>query len=326
MLNIIGTGTVILIAICGVLVWFAIRAWRIKSRFLKWSTVCLAGLSAAAIAAVSALAVVGLIRLHVRTAPVPDLKVAGSLEQIQRGQAIANSFCGSCHTRTGVLTGGADIGEDLPIPLGSFVSSNLTPAGQLNHWSDGEIFRAIRNGIDADGHWLIIMSYTNAGRLSDDDIQALIAYIRSQPAAGQETANPPDQINFLGIVMLGAGLLPGGKPVFTGVITAPPKGPTARYGEYIVSYQDCRECHGANLTGGVEGQLPPVGPGLNFVTNWSLNDFIATMRTGIDPLGHELSEKMPWRPIGKMDDEELGAIYEYLIRIPELQNVAVNKK
>jgi hypothetical protein len=70
-----------------------------------------------------------------------------------------------------------------------------------------------------------VMSYTNVGKLSDDDIQALIAYIRSQPAAGQETVNPPDELNLLGVIMLGAGMLPGGKPIFTGVITAPSKGP-----------------------------------------------------------------------------------------------------
>jgi hypothetical protein len=40
------------------------------------------------------------------------------------------------------------------------------------------------------------------------------------------------------------------------------------------------------------------------------------MRTGTDPTGHELSEQMPWRPIGKMDDEKLCAIYEYLTHLP----------
>lgn len=160
------------------------------------------------------------------------------------------------------------------------------------------------------------MSYTNAGKLSDDDIQGLIAYIRSQAAAGQETVNPPDQLNLLGVIMLGAGMLPGSKPVFTGVITAPPKGPTVQYGEYILSYQDCRECHGANLAGGMEGQLGPIGPDLNLVKEWKLEEFIATMRTGTDPGGHELSEQMPWRPIGKMDDEELVAVYEYLTHLP----------
>jgi hypothetical protein len=156
--------------------------------------------------------------------------------------------------------GDVDIGEHFPIPVGSFVSSNLTPAGQLNRWSDGEIFRAIRNAIDADGHWLTIMSYTNAGKLSDDDIQALIAYLRKQPAAGRETVDPPDRLNLLGVIMLGAGMLPGGKPVLTGVITAPIKGHTVQYCEYILSYQDCRECHGANLTGGVEVSSGPWDP------------------------------------------------------------------
>ena len=87
--------------------------------------------------------------------------------------------------------------------------------------------------------------------------------------------NPPDQLNLLGVIMLGAGMLPGGKPVFTGVITAPQTGPTVQYGEYILSYQDCRECHGANLTGGVEGQLGPIGPDLNLVKEWKLEGFIA---------------------------------------------------
>ncbi|WP_426419704.1 hypothetical protein [Bradyrhizobium genosp. A] len=63
----------------------------------------------------------------------------------------------------------------MPVPVGAFVSSNLTPAGPLGRWSDGEIFRAIRNGVDRDGRWLIIMSYTNAGKLSDDDAKAVIA-------------------------------------------------------------------------------------------------------------------------------------------------------
>ena len=93
------------------------------------------------------------------------------------------------------------------------------------------------------------MSYTNAGRLSDDDVQSLIAYLRSQPAAGMVTVNPPDRFSPLGLVMLGAGLLPKARPVFTGIITAPQKSPTRQYGEYILSYQDCRQCHGANLTG-----------------------------------------------------------------------------
>ncbi len=306
---------VILFLIAATLAWFGVRAWRSKNRFLKWGGAGSAGLLALVISIVIVLLGGGVLKLNARTAPVPALKVAGTPGQIQRGRAIADSFCGACHSKTGTLTGGVDIGEHFPIRVGSFVSSNLTPAGQLRNWSDGEIFRAIRNGIDASGRWLIVMSYTNAGKLSDEDIEALIAYIRSQPAAGQATPDSPDQLNPLGLMMLAAGMLPGGKPVSSGAIKAPPHSPTAQYGEYILSYQDCRECHGADLKGGVQGQLPPIGPGLGLVKDWKLQDFISTMRTGVDPAGHELGKQMPWRPIGKMDDEELTAVYEYLTQL-----------
>jgi len=58
--------------------------------------------------------------------------------------------------------------------------------------------------------------------LSDDDTWAVIAYIRSVPTAGEQTPNPPDQLNLLGVALLSAGMLPSGKPVITSSITAPP--------------------------------------------------------------------------------------------------------
>jgi hypothetical protein len=216
-------GLVGLMAISVSLPWLARYARRQKSRYLKWGWGGLAVLFATSMSLVSLLIVVGLIKQHTRTAPVPDLKVLSTPDQVGRGQAIADSFCDDCHSETGKLTGGVDIGKHIPIPIGSIVSANLTPTGRLRLWSDGEIFRAIRNGVGADGRWLVIMSYTNAGKLSDDDIKALIAYIRTRPAGGQEIANP-DQFNMLGLMMLGAGLLPAGKPILAGVVSAPPKG------------------------------------------------------------------------------------------------------
>jgi mono/diheme cytochrome c family protein len=308
-------GLAMLIATAALLAWSSLRAWRAKNGFLKWCGTSLAALLSTAVTSVSVIMIVGLVKLHARSAPAPDLRVVGTPEQIQRGQAISNGFCSGCHSKTGTLTGGLDIGDDFPVPIGSFVSSNLTPAGQLSRWSDGDIFRAIRSGMDRDGGWLIIMSYTNSGKLSDDDTLAVIAYIRSLPAAGRQT-DPPDHLNLLGIMMLGAGMLPRGKPVSTGVITAPPKGSTLQYGEYILSYQDCRACHGDKLTGGVPGQLGPLGPDLNLVKGWKFEDFIATMRSGVDPNGHELGKQMPWRPVGRMGDDELRAVYEYLTHLP----------
>ena len=314
MQNIISLLALIVVAV--LLIWTGFRASQVRSSFLKWGGVGLAAVLAVAVSSISALTIAGMVKQHTRSAPVPQLKVEATPEKIARGKGLVDGFCSACHTKDETLTGGRDIGEDFPIPVGSFVSSNLTPAGPLKHWSDGEIFRAIRNGIDADGRWLTLMSYTNAGKLSDDDTEAVIAFIRSLPAAGAQTPDPPDHLNLLGVVMLGAGMLPSGKPVVTSHVAAPPKGPTFQFGEYILSYQDCRECHGKNLAGGVPGQLAPLGPDLNLVKGWNLAEFIATMRTGIDPNGHELSQQMPWRPIGRMDDDELAAVYEYLTHLP----------
>jgi cytochrome c553 len=307
----------VFIAAAVLFAWLSLRLRSVKSVAVRWIGAGLTGLIALALSLTCITAAVGFYKAqYSRSAPVPELRVEGSVEQISRGQDIADGFCGACHSRTGTLTGGEDIGKHLPLDMGSFIASNLTAAGPLKYWSDGQIFRAIRNGVDAEGRRLIVMSLTNAGRLSDDDIRALIAYIRKQPAAGAETPDPPDQLNLLGLVLVGSGQFPSGKPVFTGVVMAPPKAETIGFGEYLLSYQDCRECHGQQLTGGVQGQWAPIGPGLSLVSDWTREQFIATLRTGKDPSGHELGERMPWRPLGKMDDVELGAIYEYLTHLP----------
>jgi hypothetical protein len=129
MLNLIGAVT--LIAIGALLVWASVRVWRVQNKVLKWAGAGLSALLAAAVCLISILTVAGLVQLHTRGASAPTLKVVGTPEQIRRGQAIADSFCAACHSNAGQLTGGVDIGKEFPIPVGSFVYSNLTPAGEL---------------------------------------------------------------------------------------------------------------------------------------------------------------------------------------------------
>ena len=79
------------------------------------------------------------------------------------------------------LIGGLDLGKDSPAPVGNIVSLNLTPAGELKDWSDGEIMRALRNGAHKNGRPLL-MPINRLRSLSDDDMQSVIACLRSQPA------------------------------------------------------------------------------------------------------------------------------------------------
>jgi hypothetical protein len=166
-------GLIILIVIAALLIWLAFRVCRARNSMLKWSSAVLAAVLAVAVSSVSTLTIAGMVKEHVRRAPIPDLKIETTPERIARGKGVADGFCSGCHSKTGTFTGGFDVGEDFPLHVGSFISSNLTPAGPLKYWTDGEIFSAKRNGVDANGRWLTIMSYTNASRLSDEDIKAV---------------------------------------------------------------------------------------------------------------------------------------------------------
>ena len=310
----------VIVAAAVLLGWLTFRAWRANNKAVKWGGVVVSGLFTIVLTLVSVIMLSGMVKAYaLRSAPVPDLQAAGTREQVARGEHLAGSFCASCHSTTNdvPLTGGVDLGKDFPMPLGTYVSVNLTPAGPLKDWSDGEIFRAIRNGIDRDGQVLFAMSGARGRHLSDEDIQAVIAYLRSQPAVANETQMPPDQFNPLALMLVGAGVIPEGEPPITEAIAMPPKGPTAEFGQYILSYQDCVLCHGADLAGGKPGQLGPVGPNLGVVKGWTQEQFITTLRTGVDPDGHALNNKlMPWPNVGRMDDEELAAVYAYITSLP----------
>jgi mono/diheme cytochrome c family protein len=310
-LNIIVWLALVLLAIF--FVWLVTRAWKSRRWFIKWPGVILSGLLALIVVLVSGLGAVGLAKAYIPSGrPVQQIKVEATPAQIQRGEHIAGVFCVGCHSTNGQmpLTGGVDMARDIPMPIGSMVSINLTPAGPLKNWSDGEIMRVLREGVDPGGRRLAVMSTTYTRYLSDEDLHALIAYLRSMPAVENPTPNPPDQVNFLGALVFGAGLVPDLPPV-NAPIVAPPRAASAEYGKYILSYQDCRTCHGSDLNGGTS-KVTPNGPPLRLIKGWTQEQFITTLRSGVNPDGHQLQSPMPWQTIGKMDDDELQAMYLYL--------------
>ena len=308
----------ILVVVTVLFGWLARRAWRAKNAVLKWGGVVLSGLLTLAFALASILAAIGLYKFYAsRGSPVADIHVAGAAEQIARGQHLARIECVGCHATNGdlPLSGGRDVGADVPLPLGSFVSINLTPGGPLKAWSDGEIMRVLNEGVDREGHPLLAMSANTVRYLSDEDKQAIIAYLRSQPAVVDESPNPPDRPTLLAALMVGAGLVQFQLPV---TVNAPPRGPTAEYARYILGWADCQRCHGEDFNGGTGGPggLNPKGPSLYVVQGWTLDQFVTTLRTGTDPAGHVLSDQMPWKDLRYLDDDELGALYAYLKALP----------
>ena len=59
---------------------------------------------------------------------------------------------------------------------------------------------------------------------------------------------------------------------------------------------------------------PVTPPVLPYVRAWTQDDFIKTMRTGVDPSNYMIIGVMASqvKQLGKLDDMELAAMYQYL--------------
>jgi nicotinate dehydrogenase subunit B len=116
-------------------------------------------------------------------APItPPLASAFAPELIARGKLLASlGDCAVCHTaRNGVPNAG---GLALDTPFGTIYTTNITPDEQtgIGNWSFEAFVRAMRKGIHRDGrHLYPAFPYTSFKNVSDDDLQALYAYLMSQ--------------------------------------------------------------------------------------------------------------------------------------------------
>lgn len=298
--------------------WLTRRAWMVSNPYLKWTGTIVGGLFTLITLFVGALGLIGMFEYYnPPSAPVREIDVAITPGRYARGQHLAVAFCVGCHSpsKDFPMSGGVDVGKELPINLGSYVSVNLTPAGPLKDWTDGEIFRALRDNVDKDGNRLVLMASTNIRYISDQDLLALVAFLRSQQPVESETPLPPDRPNFLALILTGANIIPE-RELVTEPILSPPMRATAEYGEFMTSFMECKRCHGADLSGGTS-PIGPQGPSLRLVKQWTEEEFIITLRTGVNPNGRELSPLMPWQSTGRLDNMELSALYQYLVSLPD---------
>jgi len=317
-------GVAILVILILLFAFLTARAWKSKRSWLKWAGSLLAGLLTLITSALLVLALIGFYKLNQRfDNPVTEVTIAASPEQIARGQQLAN-ICVSCHTPGNEMPlSGSNFGAkfDFP-PLGALYAPNLTPSGNIADWTDGEVVRAIREGIDQDGRSLLIMPSVDFHNMSDEDVQALVAYLRSQPAQGEPM--PETHFNVLGAIFMVLSDFRVAQPA-AGHVTAPPAD-TPEYGEYLVNVIGCRDCHGSQLEGKAPSNQPgpPPGPNLTqIVPQWTEEEFMTFFNTGTLPGGETVpvitlksgfsEPEMPWPAVrAATTDAELKAMYDYL--------------
>jgi len=254
--------------------------------------------------------------------PADNIAIPTDVASLEKGKHLVETLCTHCHTAD--LSGKTWF--SFP-PAGTVDSSNLTSGeGGIGRefTSDADYVRAIRHGVDPEGKPIFMPSVAAFQNMSDEDLGALIAYLKTVPPVDHKTNG--QQFTPIAKIMIGAGIIP--LPVeivnHNSHVTTPAAEVTAEYGKYLVDIGGCRDCHGQNLGGGPYPQpgvtllVPNITPGSE-VGSWTEEQFFSTMRTGITPSKHPLiPELMPWQEIGKSSDDELKAIWMYLQSVPKV--------
>lgn len=273
--------------------------------------------------------------------PLPDLPtVVDTTELLGRGEYLVRdvAVCGHCHAADpqspdGPLSGGFAFRN---WRLGTIRASNLTPdsATGIGAWTEAEIVRAIRTGEDREDEVLApVMPYRWFHGMSDRDALAIALYLKSLEPVTNAVENDPNLVfQAAELLFLSPEDAPEG--------TAPPRAPTAEYGGYLANHVAlCADCHTPrtgllstpDLDRRFAGQADPPG---GFPANpdnltpdpetgiggWSEEDFLRTLRTGLNPRGDSLHPFMPWRQYRRMADEDLRAIYRYLQTLPPIEH------
>jgi mono/diheme cytochrome c family protein len=205
-------------------------------------------------AAAGALLALGCHGRYVRA--VSDVPIERTPERLQRGAYLVNQvmLCPACHTarehgnilmdpeRTDGFLGGGNIYVDKG--LGTLWIPNLTPdpATGLGSWRDDEILRALRDGVAADGHFLLpLMPTYSYQHLSDEDARAVVAYLRTVPPYKQPKPREENKLGFMQKVLFKTVGVQMHKPI-AGVVAPATSDPIA-HGRYLVQIGACTECH-----------------------------------------------------------------------------------
>ena len=269
--------------------------------------------------------------------PLTDRRFEPTPARLERGEYLVRSVAGClfCHSEIDTSV------EGLPVKAGMsgsgrtlvaenipwLTAPNLTSDSETGAatWTDDMIARAVREGIGHDGRTLFpFMPYQNYRHMADEDLAAVVTYIRSLPPVRR--TNPATAVPFPVSRLINSTPQP-----IEGAVPAPDLTTPELRGKYLTTLGSCADCHtprddkgqplaGLDFAGGnileFAGARPPraaanLTPAPNGIPYYTEELFVETIRTG-RVRDRQISDVMPWGHYRRMTDDDLKAIFAFL--------------
>ncbi len=305
-------------------------------------------------AAVAALAIGTWILTRGPAVAAPSkIKIEPTAARLERGKYLFEVAmdCEGCHSERDlkkfgmpVVAGRRGVGVVMPKELGlpgQINPRNITSDVEtgLGAWTDGEILRAVREGVSRNGRALFpMMPYQKYAQLADEDAYALVAYLRTLPPV--KNAVPPTKIDFPVNLLIQS--VP--KPL-AGPVAAPDPSDKVAQGRYLTTIGSCIGCHtreekGAPVAGmefaggfafrfpGLEVSSANISPDTETgIGAWNEQRFVDKFRgyanfneSNLPAAVQANFTLMPWLNFRNLRDKDLSAIYAYLRTVKPIRN------
>ncbi|MCK6503992.1 cytochrome c [Myxococcota bacterium] len=286
-------------------------------------------------------------RLSFPDVPMPQVAASTDPAVIARGRYLVYgpAHCQQCHgvddrnafaelAQEGPLSGGLEFAMG---PIGTTWAANLTPDPEtgIGALTDGALARAIRSGVMHDGSLSMMMTFSSA-RLSDEDLVAVISFLRSQPPVRREV--PRGEVGLLMKALLPVTPL---SPRTQAPRHVPESDtPSVERGEYLVEHAAmCADCHSPFDMATFQPMEPHLGGSQPDPSHGDDTDYeyvAPNLTSSAAGLTGRLSEEqfvdrirqgrvhtssiMPWENLQRATDADLRSIYRYLRTVPASDN------
>jgi mono/diheme cytochrome c family protein len=281
------------------------------------------------------------------------IKVESTPARLARGKYIYEvvADCGGCHSERDwkkfgapVLAGkngsGSVFAKEAGLP-GLVAPPNISQDTEhgLGSWTDGEVLRAVREGVSRDGRALFpMMPYQSYAKMCDEDAHSLVAYLRTLPAVKHVV--PATKIDFPVNVLMKSAPQP-----LAGPVGEPDHSNQVAYGRYLVTVSGCEVCHtrmergepvpGMSFAGGEvfrAGGMEAVSANLTQdvetgIGSWTEQRFLEKFmgyrnftETNLPDMVQANFTVMPWLGFRQLSEEDLKAVFAYLRTVKPIRN------